>query len=600
MRLLLLFGLLFSTSLFAQQNDEQLAAQFMGNGEYEKAADMYEKLLNKNAASGYLYDNLLTCYIKMQDWNQAEKLVKKQQKRFSDQVMYLVDWAYVKQLSGNTDKLNKFTDDLIKNVDGSDAKTSQLAAAFQKRNFLNEAIRTYLRARQLNGNQSLVYALQLAQLYDQTKNVPLMVEEYLNVILQNPRIVGEVQELLQDYAVQPNHYETIRAALLKRLKVYPDNETMQDLLIWLYVQKKDFNNAFIQARALDKRYKEDGKRLIELGQIAAQNQAYDAAINMFGYVIQLGKDKPHYLTARMNQLDARKQKILFASSYTQQDLLILENEYKSFLDENGRYHFTARIMRDLARLYIYQLNRRSDGIALYEEIINQPRIDAKFKGSCKLELGDIYLLMGEEWEALLLYGQVDKDFKEDPLGQEAKFRNATLSYYLGEFEWARAQLDVLKTATTQLMANNALELSLLIQDNTVDSNEEPLRMYANADLHFYQMSYTQSLQTLDSLTLLYPRHSLADDVLYKRAQIAIAQKKYDLADGFLTQIIKEHGSGIWGDNALFMLAEMNHTNLNNIELAIEYYNQLLATYPGSFFTTEARKRIRILRNDPVN
>jgi TolA-binding protein len=586
--------------LFAQQNEEQLAAQFLGNGEYEKAADMYEKLLNKNPSSTYLYDNLLNCYIKIRDWNQAEKLVKRQQKRFSDQMIYQVDLAYIKQLSGNTDKLNKYLDDLIKNLDGSDSKTTQLAAAFQKRNFLNEAIRTYLRARQLNGNQSIAYALPLAQLYGQTQNVSQMVEEYLNAIQQNPRIVGEVQELLQDYAVQPTYYESIRTTLLKRLKVYPDNETMQDLLIWLYVQKKDFNNAFVQARALDKRYKEEGKRLIELGQIATQNQAYDAAINMFGYVIQFGKDKPHYLTARMNQLDARKQKILFATNHTQEDLLVLENEYKSFLDENGRYHFTARIMRDLARLYIYQLNRRNDGIALYEEIINQPRIDHKFKGTCKLELGDIYLLMGEEWEAMLLYGQVDKDFKEDPLGQEAKFRNATLSYYLGEFEWARAQLDVLKTATTQLMANNALELSLLIQDNTIDSNEEPLRMYANADLYYYQMSFVQSIQILDSLTALYPRHSLADDVLYKRAQIALAQKNYNLANEFLKQIIKEHGSGIWGDNAMFMLAEMNHTVMNNTETAIEYYNQLLATYPGSFFTTEARKRIRTLRNDPVN
>jgi predicted Zn-dependent protease len=229
-----------------------------------------------------------------------------------------------------------------------------------------------------------------------------------------------------------------------------------------------------------------------------------------------------------------------------------------------------------------------------------PRLDDQFKAYCKLELGDIYLLKGEEWDAMLLYGQVDKDFKEDPLGQEAKFRNAKLSYYIGEFEWARAQLDVLKTATTQLIANNAMELSLLIQDNTLDSIEEPLLLFAKADLLYYQNKTSDALLLLDSIDAEYPRHSLADDILMKRAEISYKNRDYAQSVKYLNLLLKEHGSDILGDNALFMLADITEYKLNDKEGAKKLYEDFLAAYPGSFFTAEVRKRFRALRGDVMN
>src|SRR5690606_31941179 len=218
---------------------------------------------------------------------------------------------------------------------------------------------------------------------------------------------------------------------------------------------------------------------------------------------------------------------------------------------------------DLARLEAYHLNDYNKAIPLFNELISMQRLDDAFKASCKLELGDIYLMKGEQWDAMLLYGQVDKDFKEEPLGQEAKYRNAKLSYYIGEFEWARAQLDVLKTATTQLIANNALELSLLIQDNTLDSIEEPLQLFAKADLYYFQNQNDAALQLLDSINALYPRHDLDDDILYKRAQIFLKKRDYTKVTNYLEQLVKEHGSGILGDNALWLLAYTTEVNLDD-------------------------------------
>jgi hypothetical protein len=189
----------------------------------------------------------------------------------------------------------------------------------------------------------------------------------------------------------------------------------------------------------------------------------------------------------------------------EEELQILANEYNIVLQELGRNPNTAETIRNLANLEAYYLNHSQSAVSLYEEIIAMPRVDRILQANCKLELADFYIMKGEVWEALLLYGQVDIDFLQEPLGQEAKFRNAKLSYYLGEFEWAKAQLDILKTATTQLIANNALELSLLIQDNTIDSNEDALKLYAKADLDYQQNKFKEAFQLLDSISILFPK-----------------------------------------------------------------------------------------------
>lgn len=596
--LLLLYFLCLSFAVFAQQKDEQLAAQYFGNNEFDKAADLYEKLLNKTGQSGYYYENLLLCYFKLNRFDDAEKMVKKQVRRNEDNAYFPVDLGYVYKKAGQAEKAKKQWDEVISKLKPGEMYITETANAFQKRRETDLAIGAYLRGRKINGNSLSLFAIPLAQLYGEKKETRMMCEEYLNALQNNPSLIDDVEGYLQLFIENNADYQILKTALLKKSKEFPGNEVYNEMLIWLYVQRKDFDNAFIHAKAIDKRYKEEGRRLIDLGYLASANEKFDAAASIFTYVATAyGNTKPYYLNARTGMLDAKNKKIFFTGNYSAEDIKTLETDYLNYIQEFGKTYFTASAMRELARLRVYHLKIFETGIALFNEIIELPRLDNKFKAECKLELGDIYVLKGEEWEGMLLYGQVDKDFLEDPLGQEAKFRNARLSYYLGEFEWARAQLDVLKTATTQLIANNALELSLLIQDNTIDSVEDPLKLFARADLYYFQNQTAAALMLLDSIDLLYPRHALTDDVLYKRAEICIKQRNYSKATGYLEQLLKEHGSGILGDNALYTLAYITEVNLADREQAKKLYEQFINTYPGSFFITEVRKQYRVLRGD---
>lgn len=593
----ILFIFLISISVAHAQNaDEQLASQYFSNNEFDKAAELYERLYNKNNKSTYFYENLLNCYFKLKRFDEAEKLVKKQQKKNEGSAYFQVDLGYVYEQDHQPEKAKKVYDGIIQKLLPYNELVTETANAFRKRGKTAEAISVYVKARTLNKNES-IYSLELAQLYADKGETALMMNEYLNTLQQNPEAIDDIQGFLQLYLDKDSDFDLLKTTLQKKLKENPANELYSEMMIWLYVQRKDFENALVQTRALDKRFKENGRRIVQLADLAIANQKYDAATKAYQEVVLFGPEKPFYTNAKLGILRARNLKIFYIGNYSAADLNTLELEYYTFLKEFGRYPFTASSIKELAHLQAYYMHKYDSAIVNYQELINMPRLDNRFKSECKLDLGDIYILKGEVWEAMLLYGQVDKEFLEDPLGQEAKFRNAKLSYYLGEFEWARAQLDVLKTATTQLIANNAIELSLQIQDNTIDSNEEPMKLFARADLYYFQNQLNRASAFLDSISLLYPKHELTDDIVFKHAEIAMKQKNYAEGARLFEQLYKEHGSGILGDNALFYLADTYESKLNNKELAKKHYEEFIEKYPGSFFLTEVRKRYRALRGD---
>jgi len=594
--LFLLFSFI-SVNVFAQQQDEQLAAQYMSNNEYSKAIEVYERLFTKGNKSTYLYDNLITCYFKLNQFEDAEKLVKKQQRKEPSSPYYAADLGFVYEKANQPDKAKKVYDNIVQKLNPNYDATLETASAFRKRNKTDYAIATYQKSRKLNGDNTNLFCVELAQLHAEKQETALMLQEYLAAINQNPEMLEDVQGYLQLYLDKDADYELLKQTLLKKVKDFPANELYSEMLVWLYVQHKDFDNALVQTRAIDKRQRKQGERILLLADLAVANLKYDAADKAYNEVLLLGSDKPFYINAKLGVLHTRNQKIFYNGNYTPIYLTALENEYIAFLKEFGRYPFTAQSIRELAHLQAYYLFKYPDAISNYNELINMPRLDNRFKAECKLDLGDIYVLKSEEWEAMLLYGQVDKEYLEDPLGQEAKYRNAKLSYYLGEFEWARAQLDVLKTATTQLIANNAIELSLQIQDNTIDSNEEPMRWFARGDLYYFQNRITDATRVLDSIEQIYPKHELTDDVTYKRAEIALKEKDYNKAVLLYERVYKEHGSDILGDNALFYMAETYESKLNNKEEARKNYELFIEKYPASFFLNEVRKRYRALRGD---
>jgi TolA-binding protein len=278
----------------------------------------------------------------------------------------------------------------------------------------------------------------------------------------------------------------------------------------------------------------------------------------------------------------------------------LEKKYHTTLEELGKNRFTIALMRDFANLYAFMLYDTDKAIALLTEALQIGGIGQRNMAECKLDLADILLFTGDVWEATLLYSQVEKEFPNEPIGHEAKFRNARLSFYIGEFAWARAQLNVLRAATSKLIANDAMALSLLIKDNIdPDSTYEALSYFARAELHSYRNRDEQALLVLDSLMDKFPYHPIHDNVLFKKAEISIRQLEFTEAGNHLQQIVNQYPDGLVADKALFRLAEVYEIYLNDPEKAMEYYKELMLKYPASLKAAPARQRFRALRGDVV-
>jgi len=595
--------LLVNSLIYAQQTtDEQLANQYFQNKEFDKAVVYYEKIYGKNS-SDLVYRSYISCLFELKDYKSAEKVIKKQIKQNPGQLAYQVNLGMLYSAQGEAEKAKTEYEKAIKQLPAEQEPVFKLADEFIKIKEWDYAIATYLRGRKLLTG-IYPFNMELAEIYQQKGDITSMVGEYLDVLQLGDSYLQSVQNALQTSVgteSDAKKNEIIKSQLIKRVQLYPDKIVYTELLIWMLMQQKEFDAAFIQIKALDTRKGEDGTRVMALAQTCVANDSYDVAFKAYKYVLEKGSDNYYFATARIEMLNAMFKKLTSQSNYTEADLLALESDYNKALQLLGRSVNTVPLIKNLANLQAFYLHKTDEAIAQLQEAIKTPQLNPQVQAECKLALGDILLMTGDIWEASLTYSQVEKAFKYDQVGQEAKFRNAKISFYTGDFKWSQAQLDVLKGSTSKLISNDAMALSILISDNVGwDSITTPLEMYARADLLAFQNKDDEALVVLDSIKAKYPNHSIEDDVLYKRYQIMIKKNRYEDAAKYLQSIIDNYSDDILGDDATFYLAELYETKLNDKTKAMNLYQDVLVKFQGSMFDVEARKRYRKLRGDTVN
>ncbi|MBE0638509.1 MAG: tetratricopeptide repeat protein [Bacteroidales bacterium] len=580
---------------------EKLAAEYVRNRDFEKAVVLYEKLFEEKTTHFY-YNYYIYCLIELQDYKTALKAVNKMQKSDQNRLRYDVDEGYIYNISGDLTKATKIFDKALESVQPVATQIRDLANAFNYRGQTEYAIRTYLKGREMLPDQP--FNLDLASIYQRIERYDEMVNEYLNLLdidLTKMDVVRTRLQSVMENDPDGEKNEILRKELLRRIQRSPEKTYFSEMLIWQSVQQRDFEMALIQARSLDRRLQEQGSRIYDLALLCLSNEAFDVAIDAYNYLLEKGTNSPFYLDSRIGLLNAKYLKVINRYDYSQNDLLDLENEYSKALNEFGQNSSTVPVMRYMAHLQAFYLDNTDYAIDLLEKAVEMPAVTPAMKAECKIELADILLFSGNVWDATLLYSQVDYDFKHDPIGHQAKFKNAKLSYYIGEFAWAKAQLDVLKAATSKLISNDAMELSLIISDNIdLDSTYTALSIFSRAELLIYRNSYDQAIATLDSIQMLSLYHSLNDDVLYRKAEIMLKKGNFTEADTLLAKVVAMYPLDLLADDALWLRAQLHETHFNDIVKAKEFYEKILFDYPGSLYTVEARKRFRTLRGDMTN
>ncbi|RYD74162.1 MAG: tetratricopeptide repeat protein [Sphingobacteriales bacterium] len=578
-------------------DESALAIQYYQEGDYEKAAVLFEKLFSSPNNEGY-FDIYFNTLLKLKKYDAAEKIVKKQIKLSPQSEMYSIALGKLYQEKGDAPAANKIFNDVISKLPKDEFKIRMLANSFYRFENYEYAIQTFKQGRKLMGDEK-AFAFELLNIYRFKKDKPMLMQEYLDILPSTPQLLPQAEAVLSMVFEDKTDYQTFQAGILKKIQREPDTEIYIQLLTWNYIQQQEYDMALRQLIAYDKRTKADGGTLFNAIYTFVDNGAYETAIKAYEYLITKGKENQYYLPAKIEMLNT-KYSIQTKGKYSKADLDLLAKDYQVLLDESGKNKNTLFAINKLANLQAYYLNQEPKAEKGLEEALQIPGINAQDIGQLKLDLGDIYILTEQPWEAFLVYEQVSKQFEGQAIGNEARYRSAKLSFYQGNFDYSNGQCLILKTATSQLIANDALNLSLLITDNTqMPADSSALKMYADAEMLVFRNLPDRAVKKLDSISISYPQNSLADAIMMSKAKILIKSEDFVNASVILKKMTDEFKDGIWTDDALFTLADLYEKKLNDIAQAKIYFQKLITDYPGSMFSAEARKRFRNLRGDGV-
>jgi len=600
--ILVLFVLFYAVSAsFAQEStDQQLANLYYNNGEYDKALGYFEKLVNKNSTK---FDVLryAECLEKTVNLKEAEKVLKKGRAQFASDLDFPILLGEFYERTDHADQATKLYDELIKDASTNGYQVVELYNLFRKREKTETALKT-LEAGRKQLKKAYPLQLQFAEVYGLLGRTDDMIDEYFSLLDEFPNYRSGVEASLSkqiDFVSdETGIYTKLKEKLLQKIQKKPNETIYAEMLIWLFIQKKEFKSALVQSQALDRREKGQGSRVMELAETCVQNADYPTARNAFKYVIELGDTEPNFYRAYSSLLNVRYREITYNKNYTQSDITAAVSEYRAAINVIGWNRNAIRVARELAVIQAYYGNDAAAASTLLDSCLVMPGLTDLQKAEIKMSLADVLVLQNDIWQASLYYMQIDKDFKFETIGHEAKFKNARIFYYDGDFTFAQSQLDVLKQSTSKLIANDAMKLSILITDNLgLDSNYTAMNLFAQADLLLEQHQFTQAFKLYDTIQQAFPYHGLSDEIYLRKAQAMQQQGKWEEAVGYLEKIVKLHGDDILADDAVFQLGEIYEKHLNNPEKAAEYYKKILFEFKGSLLTVEARKRFRALRGD---
>jgi len=561
-----------------------------------KSVSMYAEIYGLHPDS--VYNEYLDLLIDAKQYKEAEKVVIEQMNRNKQNPLYHIDLGDVYAWEKKYDKAKQQYDSLLKMINGDDFFTQRVVKAFTESNHIEYAILAYERATQIL-TAPYYYSLPLAKLYGKCGNLDKAIDMLLVFIPgQGINLEAVKSLLLEMLGNDPAKLQQMQKAIVKKINGDPGNGYYAELLTWIYTQKNDWDGALIQIEALDERNKEGGRRLMDFAHVAMAAKQYETAAKAYDDVIAQGKDLPYYVTATGEKLNVSFAGIKNDTILNHDAVNNLLKLYDSFVVQNPK-NYSMQTAADYATLEAQYAGNAEKAIEILQKAIATPETRREMAGHFKLQMGDYYLLTGQLWDASLTYSQVDKEFKQDIMGEDARFRNAKLAYYRGDFEWAQKQLSVLKASTSELIANDALYLSVLITENVEDSNYYPLERFAYAGLLLFQNKDKEAEALLDSINKAFPKHPLNDDIIMLRADLALKRHDYNKALGYLKNIYDQYGQDVLGDDAVFKMAEIYENYLHQAEQAKHYYEQLIIDYPGSTFVQEARQRLNEMKNNMI-
>ncbi|MEO4007139.1 tetratricopeptide repeat protein [Flavobacterium sp. CAU 1735] len=581
-------ALLCSVFVFAQ--NEQLAQNYFDRGEFEKAMVIYEDLLKSQPNNYQYFQKQVACYQQLKQYAKAEEMIRTRIDRFKQNNLY-VELGYNYQLQKDMDKANKAYQKALDVIKENPNNVYGVASLFEQKVLLEQALKAYDLG--VAGNPSFNFDYQIALLQGQLGNLELMVDKLLDYAYRNPQNAPLVQSQLARFMMedtQESFNTNLRKALLIRTQKTQDIFWNQ-FLSWFFVQQKEYGKAFVQEKAIFKRNPDNFFTIINLAKLAVQEQENDTAKEILDFILLNTQDLDLQMEAHYQLLTMDIEKA------TPKEYPLIREKVNLLLKQYGISPYSLRLQVLKAHFEAFYLKQFETARQILTNALELP-LNNYQKAEVKMELADVLLLDEKFNQAIIYYAQIEDDLKNDEVGHEASLKMAKASYFKGDFDWAQQQFKVLKASSSQLIANDALELFLLINDHTTqDSTRVALKKFAKADFLLYQNKTDEALNGFRTLLKEHKGQSVEDETLLKIGRILEEKKEYAEALKVYQEIIEKHAEGIYVDEALFFSAEIYRKDLPDIEKAKALYEKVIFNHQDSIYYVDARNNYRKLRGD---
>ena len=572
---------------FAQ---DQLALNYFDKGDFEKALISYDELLKNQPSNNLYFIKTIEC---LQQTKQLDKAETKLLERINTnkQGNLLVELGFNYRLKKDEAKAKKYFDLAIDKIRKNASDVYGISNCFERKIILDYALLAYQTASQTDAKMNFNY--QMALLHGQMGNSDLMIETFLSESFTNPNMLLSIQNQLSRFIAedtQETFREKVKKALLLRSQLSQDVFWNQ-YLSWYFVQQKEFGKAFMQEKSIYKRNPESFANIVNLAQMAVEENQPDTANDIYGFILENTLDQE--LKIRANYY-IQKLKIDKAVAT---DLPIITTNLDNLIKEFGVSPYTLSLQKLQAHFTAFNLNDPEAGKAILKTALNL-QINYYQAADLKMEMADTLLYQEKFNQATIIYTQIEDDLKNDAIGHDASLKIARASYFQTDFVWATKQLKVLKSSSTQLIANDAIDLFLLINDNTVaDSLQVALKKFAHADFLLYQKKSKDALSEYQKILLDHKGQEIEPITLYRIGKIYEEQGNFDMALNNYKMIIDNFKECIYIDEANYFSAEIYNNQLKEVEKAKKHYEEIIFKHEDSIYFTDARRKYRTLRGD---
>lgn len=584
------FFILIHFSLFAQT--DQLARNYLDQGAYEKALKTYQQLLKENPGNAIFFNGIITSLQELEDFETAEQLLKDRMQSVNSPTL-LIELGHNQDLQQKPERAAEYYEKVFEMLQEKPNYTYTVARSFEKYSLLDHAARAYRTGQQLSPESN--FDLPLARIYGEQGKLEEMFTAYLDLIDKEPELSYDLirefdRYILEDPSNTAN--SVLRKLLLQRLQKN-QNVLYNEMLAWLFSQQGEYDKSFVQEKAIYRRNNTDLQRIIQLTVTTRSEGDIETAKDIVSFIIDESPSGNILLQAHRLLMEME------VATSQESDYPAIENSFLQLLKSYGYGRETLELQVDYANFLAFKAGKSAEAIELLEQFSGSELTDFE-QAAVKMALADILVLEEKFNQALILYSQVQNLVKNDEISQQARFKVAKTSYYKGDFDWAKTQLDVLKASATQLIANDAMELSLVIRDNSQeDSTQVALKLYARADLLAFQNNNKKAIAVLTELLVQHKGEKIEDEALLMQAALYEAQEDWKNAEANYLNILEFFGQDILSDNATYKLAQLYENQLKDPDKARDFYEKILFEFPDSIYFVAARRNFRQLRGDAI-